>query len=299
MEMILIDWTRMGSTYCIAGAVQQGGGMRVVRPLWVRHRHAPVRNTGWSPFLMDGRSRWEAFELVGPEPAAPQPPHCEDVWVRDLKPLGRLAAVEQRRAILEATRAAANRPLFGSPLTRTTTSAYLAPGTGERSLTTVVLPAGRIQFVVSSRPCRRGARHPRPPGGAGFRRALAAAEGSFSRDAGGDGRGGHRGSAAVRSGGGAPHGRSGRDPRRAVAPVRPGRRRSPLLAHGRRLLLPRRADALRRPFNPRSRRSFFLSPELPGFTISPHRNAAPGVHPDRPAPPPMGGLLCCPFCVVC
>ncbi len=145
----------MGSTYCIAGAVWQGAGWRVVRPLWVRHRHAPVRNTGWSPFLMDGRSRWEIFELVGPEPAVPQPPHCEDVWVRALNPCGRLAGVEQRRAILEATRAPADRPLFGSPLTRTATSAYLTPGTGKRSLTTLVVPASSLRFVLSSRPERR------------------------------------------------------------------------------------------------------------------------------------------------
>jgi len=154
MEMILLDWTRMGSTYCVAGAVRQAGAWRVVRPLWVKYRHAPVRNTGWSAFLMDGRSRWELFELVGPEPADPRPPHCEDTWVRDLKAVGRLADVDQRRAVLEATRAPAGRPLFGSPLTRTSTSAYLQPGTGERSLTTVVLPAPCIQFVVSDRPGR-------------------------------------------------------------------------------------------------------------------------------------------------
>jgi hypothetical protein len=154
VEMVLLDWTRMGTTYCVAGAVVQGGVTRVVRPLWFHHRNAPVRNTGWSPFVMDGRSRWEVFELVCPEPAAPQPPHCEDVWCRDLKSLGRLASMEQRRAILEATRAPAGRPLFGPPLTRTATSAYLAPGTGERSLTTVVFPADRIRFVVSSRPGR-------------------------------------------------------------------------------------------------------------------------------------------------
>ena len=154
MEMILIDWTQMGSTYCIAGVIQQGGGMRVVRPLWVRHRNAPVRNIGWSPFIMDGRSRWEVFELVGPEPAAPQPPHCEDTWVRNLNPSGRLATVEQRRAVLEATQAPAGRPLFGVSMTRTATCAYLTPGMGERSLTTVVLPANCIQFVMTSRPNR-------------------------------------------------------------------------------------------------------------------------------------------------
>jgi hypothetical protein len=124
----------------------------VVRPLWVHHRHAPVRNVGWTPFVMDGHSRWEIFELVGPEPAVFQPPHCEDVWVRDLKPTRRLANRDQRRAVLESTLACPTRHLFGSPLTPTTSSAYLAPGSGERSLTTVVLTADRVRFFATSRP---------------------------------------------------------------------------------------------------------------------------------------------------
>jgi hypothetical protein len=152
MEMILLDWTRMGTTYCVAGAITQNGQMRVVRPLWVRHRQAPVRNIGWTPFVMDGHSRWEIFELVGPEPAASQPPHCEDVWVRDLKPTRRLAKVDQRRAVLESTLACPSRPLFGLPLTPTTSSAYLAPGAGERSLTTIELAADRVQFFATLRP---------------------------------------------------------------------------------------------------------------------------------------------------
>jgi hypothetical protein len=156
MEIILLDWTRMGTTYCVAGAVRPGGAWRVVRPLWFKYRRAPVRNTGWSPFLMDGRSRWEVFELVGAEPAEPRPPHCEDAWVHDLKATGRPTEVSERQAILEATRAPAGRPLFGAPLTRTATSAYLMPGAGERSLTTVVLPAHSIQFVESDRPGRGG-----------------------------------------------------------------------------------------------------------------------------------------------
>jgi hypothetical protein len=152
MEMILLDWTRMNTTYCVAGAITQNGQMRVVRPLWVHHRHAPVRNVGWTPFVMDGHSRWEIFELVGPEPAVFQPPHCEDVWVRDLKPTRRLANRDQRRAVLESTLACPTRHLFGSPLTPTTSSAYLAPGSGERSLTTVVLTADRVRFFATSRP---------------------------------------------------------------------------------------------------------------------------------------------------
>ncbi len=152
MEMILLDWTRMGTTYCVAGAITQNGQMRVVRPLWVRHRQAPVRNVGWTPFVMDGHSRWEIFELVGPEPAVSQPPHSEDVWVRDLKPTRRLANRGQRRAILESTLTCPTRPLFGSPLTPTTSSAYLAPGAGQCSLTTVLMAADRVQFFATSRP---------------------------------------------------------------------------------------------------------------------------------------------------
>src|SRR5438128_9272970 len=101
--MILLDWTRMGKTYCLAGAVAEGGGMRIVRPLFARFRDALVRNVGWSPWLLDGHKRWEIFELVGPQPADAEPPHLEDVWVRALKPTGRLATAGQRRSILAAT----------------------------------------------------------------------------------------------------------------------------------------------------------------------------------------------------
>src|SRR5436190_898292 len=78
MEMILLDWTRMGRTYCVAGACNVNGQIRIVRPLPRSQRDAPVRNTGWSPFQMDGHSRWEVFELISPEVAPPQPPHRED-----------------------------------------------------------------------------------------------------------------------------------------------------------------------------------------------------------------------------
>src|SRR5690349_7506116 len=104
--MIVLDWTRMGKSYCLAGVVEQNGQLRVVRPLPARQRDAPVRNVGWSPFLMDGHSRWEVFELVGIEPAEPLPPHREDVWVRDLRPRRTLANPALRRVILQATLAA-------------------------------------------------------------------------------------------------------------------------------------------------------------------------------------------------
>jgi hypothetical protein len=149
--MILLDWTRMGKSYCLAGVIQQNGQMRVVRPLPARYRDAPVRNVGWSAFLMDGHSRWEVFELVGAEPAEPCPPHCEDVWVRELRPRRVLADPCQRRAILEATRTPEENPWFGATLLTTRSSAYLAPGSGERSLACVVVPVRGIQFTASWR----------------------------------------------------------------------------------------------------------------------------------------------------
>jgi hypothetical protein len=146
--MVLLDWTRMGRTYCLAGVLVQDGPPRVLRPLLARHKSAPVRNVGWSPFLLDGHGRWEVFELVRLEPAAPQPPHLEDVWVRSLEPRRRLASPAQRRAILEATLAPADRPLFGEPLTATRSGAYLPPGTGGRSLASVVVPAEQVAFTA-------------------------------------------------------------------------------------------------------------------------------------------------------
>jgi hypothetical protein len=149
--MILLDWTRMGRSYCLAGVVQQDGLLRVVRPLQVRNRDAPVRNVGWSPFLMDGHSRWEIFELVGAQSAVNSPPHQEDIWVRSMRPLGTLASPSLRRAILQATLAPPEKPWFGIPLTTTRSAAYLTLGTGERSLASVVVPGRAIQFTASWR----------------------------------------------------------------------------------------------------------------------------------------------------
>src|SRR5262245_64692368 len=103
MDMILLDWTRMGKHYCLAGAIMAEGGVKIVRPLLAKHRDADMRNIGWSAYLMDGHARWEIFELIGPEEAALKPPHVEDVWVRSLRPRRRSAPPEQRRAILRAT----------------------------------------------------------------------------------------------------------------------------------------------------------------------------------------------------
>jgi hypothetical protein len=151
MDMVLVDWTRMGKTYCLAGVILQDGRPRVVRPLPGRQREAPVRNVGWPPFLVDGRSRWEVFELVGPSPAEPRPPHLEDVWVHSLRPRRDLAGPAQRRAILRATTTPPDQPLFGAPLTTSRATAYLAPGTGARSLAGAVVPALGIRFTASWR----------------------------------------------------------------------------------------------------------------------------------------------------
>jgi hypothetical protein len=150
--MILLDWTRMGKNYCLAGVVVQDGRYRVVRPLLARHRQASVRVAGWSAFLLDGHRRWDVFELIGPQPAQPEPPHLEDIWVRSLRPHRRSATPEERRAVLAATAGGPGEPLFGAPLAPTRSAAYLEPGSGRRSLATLLVSAAGITFGG----CRRG-----------------------------------------------------------------------------------------------------------------------------------------------
>ena len=149
--MILLDWTRMGHTYCLAGVVLEDGRQRVVRPLPARWRESPVRNVGWSPYLLEGHARWEAFELDHPEPATPQPPHLEDVWVRTLRPRRRSATLDERRAILGATVQPPDVPLFGAELIFTRAAAHLPPATGERSLATALISTKEIVFTVARR----------------------------------------------------------------------------------------------------------------------------------------------------
>lgn len=151
MDLILLDWTRMGKTYCLAGVVVEGHFVRTVRPLLGRYRDAPVRNVGWSPFLVDGHQRWEVFELVGPETADAQPPHLEDVWVRSLRPRRQSVPPEQRRAILQSLAAKPGEVLFGTPLQTTRASAFLRPGTGQRSLATLIVPSVQVAFSATRR----------------------------------------------------------------------------------------------------------------------------------------------------
>lgn len=151
MEMVLLDWTRMGRSYCVAGAVAQGGGWRVVRPLLAKLRSPSGPPPGWSAYLLDGHARWDVFELIAPEPASAQPPHLEDLWVRALRPCGRSVVPELRRAILQATAPRDGKPLFGAPLAHTRTAAYLQPGCGERSLATIVVGQRSLRFHGSQR----------------------------------------------------------------------------------------------------------------------------------------------------
>jgi hypothetical protein len=149
VDVILLDWTRMGRIYCLAGAITQAGQIRIVRPMPGRARNSPIANNGWSPFLMDGHSRWEIFEMIHPVPAGATAPHLEDVWVHSLRPRKRLASPEQRRLILQATLAPPEKPLFGVELLRSLGGAsYLDPGTGERSLTTIRVPSAEVQFTA-------------------------------------------------------------------------------------------------------------------------------------------------------
>src|SRR5262245_57918638 len=141
----------MGHVYCLAGAIVQGGEIRIVRPLPVRDRYSPMPNSGWSPFLLDRHQRWELFELVGPIPANAAAPHLEDVWVDDLRPRGQLATPEQRRAILQATLTPTDQPLFGEWLSSSANTAFLEPGQGERSLASVVVPSREVHFNASWR----------------------------------------------------------------------------------------------------------------------------------------------------
>jgi hypothetical protein len=151
MEMILLDWTRMGVNYCVAGAVLGKDGCRIVRPLVVGNRQERVRKFGWAGHQLRGRSRWEILELAGWEEAEPQPPHLEDGWARSLRPTGRSATPDVRRAVLAATAAQAVEWLFGAPLQTTRTAAFLPAGAGSRSLVTVTVPMERIAFGGSWR----------------------------------------------------------------------------------------------------------------------------------------------------
>jgi hypothetical protein len=151
VNMVLLDWTRMGKSYCLAGAVVVDGQYRIVRPLLRKHRGEGQRKAGWSAYLLDGHSRWEIFTLIGAQAADPAPPHLEDLWVRAMKPLHRLASTEQRRAILAATMASPGETLFGVHLKPSRMAAYLTPGTGARSLATMAVPGRQIAFRTAFR----------------------------------------------------------------------------------------------------------------------------------------------------
>jgi hypothetical protein len=151
MDMVLLDWTRMGSVFCLAGIVQERGILRVVRPMPSYGRDAPVRNVGSSVKFMEGHCRWEVFELIGPVAASPQPPHLEDLWVQTIRSRQEMAPPELRRRILQETHTPEGQPLFGVSLKETRASAFLPPGTGCRSLVSVTVPSAQIVFSVAQR----------------------------------------------------------------------------------------------------------------------------------------------------
>jgi hypothetical protein len=196
MAMILLDWARMGTSYCVSGAVVNdnrkptsiaskvlssvgypegrsaptiraspakatqpsaapssttANQVRMVRTLLARYRQTPVRNAGWSSYLMDGHSRWESFELIGLAETAPEPPHLEDISVRSFRSRKILASPEHRQTILAETAIQPGDPIFGVPLVTTRSSAYLLSGTGHRSLATLMVPFDRIRFEGASR----------------------------------------------------------------------------------------------------------------------------------------------------
>jgi hypothetical protein len=149
VDLILLDWTRMGRVYCLAGAVCEAGRYRIVRPLPGHGRENPVPNQGWPPFLVDGHRRWERFELLHARPAPATPPHVEDFWVQELKPCRRPVSRQERRAVLQATLAPSDQPLFGAALNQSHGgSCHVEPGNGECSLTSVLVPSAEVEFTA-------------------------------------------------------------------------------------------------------------------------------------------------------
>jgi hypothetical protein len=148
MDLVLLDWTRMGPMYCLAGAVVQADEHRIVRPLPLHGRDNLFANPGWSPFLVDGYSRWEVFELAGPVPALPRAPHLEDLWVQGLKSRRFHASRNERRAILRSTLTPPDVSLFGADLVHGQAGTFLDPGLGERSLASVIVPSREVHFTA-------------------------------------------------------------------------------------------------------------------------------------------------------
>jgi hypothetical protein len=157
--MTLLDWTRMGHAWCLAGIIRQQGQYRVVRPRLASERGAPIANIGWTGGLLHGFCRWGLCEMIDPEPGNSEPPHLEDIWVRQLQPPVRMAAPEERRAILQATMVGTGELLFGAPLILGRVTAHLKPHTGVRSLTSLRVESHEVSFSVSQREGRPELEH--------------------------------------------------------------------------------------------------------------------------------------------
>jgi hypothetical protein len=157
--MILLDWTRMGHAYCLAGIIHQQGQYRVVRPRLASERQAPIANIGWTGAMLHGFCRWGICEMIDPEQGSSEPPHLEDIWVKQLQQPRCLASPEERRVILQATMVGPGDLLFGEPLIRTRVTAHLKPRTGVRSLTSLQVEAHQVSFGVSQREGRPELEH--------------------------------------------------------------------------------------------------------------------------------------------
>src|SRR4029077_5725109 len=99
MEMILLDWTRMGKTFCVAGLVADGSRWRTVRPIpnefHTANKPGAARNIGWFPSQLGRLPRWDVVNLIGTQSAQAEPPHTEDIWVTEMHATGHSLAVER------------------------------------------------------------------------------------------------------------------------------------------------------------------------------------------------------------
>ena len=151
MDMILCDWTRMGRTYCLAGAVFSAG--LDLRSAGAAHApgSGPQRRLVAVPA---GRSLpLGNVRAVGATTPPPEPPHVEDRWVRSLRRWALATPAERRAVLLAGTRPCGKpfwRPVFplgdGEP----------GSGDGERSLVTVVVDRRSLSFTGVTRQGRAG-----------------------------------------------------------------------------------------------------------------------------------------------
>src|SRR5262249_9792630 len=83
-----------------------------------------------------------------PAPARSIAPHHEDTWATSLAPRRRLAAPDERRAVLKATLTPAGHSIFGTALAHGYSGSFGQPGPGERSPASVPVPSADVQFTA-------------------------------------------------------------------------------------------------------------------------------------------------------